>query len=139
MAAQKGKDLLIKIDITGTGAYTTFAGLRSSRISFNSETVDITNMASQGGWRELLPSTGIRSASVSGSGVFLDGPTSSMAWMYFFQASLQDYEIIMPGLGVFRGKFQIASMEYAGTYDGEATFDISLTSSGELALLEVML
>ncbi len=134
MAAQKGKDLLIKIDITGTGAYTTFAGLRSSRISFNSETVDITNIASQGGWRELLPSTGIRSASVSGSGVFLDGATSSMAWTYFFDATLPDYEIIVPGLGTFRGKFQITAMEYAGTYDGEATYDITLTSGGALTL-----
>ena len=136
MAAQKGKDLLIKIDVTGTGAYTTFAGLRSSRISFNSETVDITNIASQGGWRELLPSTGIRSASVSGSGVFLDGPTSTTAWSYFFAATLPDYEIIVPGLGTFRGKFQITSMEYAGTYDGEATYDITLTSGGSISMME---
>ena len=35
MAAQKGKDLLIKIDISGT--YTTIAGLRSSSISMNDE------------------------------------------------------------------------------------------------------
>ena len=41
MAAQKGKDLLIKIDISGT--YTTIAGLRSSSISMNDEQVDITN------------------------------------------------------------------------------------------------
>ena len=136
MVAHKGKDLLIKIDITGTGAYTTFAGLRTSRISFNSETVDITNIASQGGWRELLPNTGIRSASVSGSGVFLDGAASSMAWMYFFGAEMPDYEIIVPGMGTFSGKFQITSMEYAGTFDGEATYDITLTSGGALTLTE---
>ena len=134
MVAQKGKDLLIKIDLTGTGSYTTFAGLRTSRISFNSETVDITNIASLGGWRELLPSTGIRSASVSGSGVFLDGPTSDKAWTYFFEAAIPDFEIIIPGLGTFRGKFQITNLEYAGTYDGEATYDISLASGGLIAM-----
>ncbi len=132
MAAQKGKDLLIKIDMDGTGAFTTFAGLRASRISFNSETVDITNIASAGGWRELLPSTGIRSASVSGSGVFLDENTVERAQSYFFNADIPVFEIIVPGLGVFRGAFQITSLELAGNYDGEATYEITLTSGGEI-------
>lgn len=132
MAAQKGKDLLIKIDMDGTGSFTTFAGLRASRISFNSETVDITNIASAGGWRELLPATGIRSASVSGSGVFLDNNTIERAQTYFFNADIPSFEIIVPQLGVFRGPFQITGLELAGNYDGEATYDLTLTSGGEL-------
>ena len=38
MAAQKGRDLLLKIDTTGTGSFLTVAGLRSHTISFNAET-----------------------------------------------------------------------------------------------------
>jgi hypothetical protein len=41
MSAQKGKDLLIKID-DGAG-FTTVAGLRTRRLAFNAETVDITH------------------------------------------------------------------------------------------------
>ena len=132
MAAQKGKDLLIKIDMTGTGSYTTFAGLRASRISFNSEAVDVTNMASEGGWRELLADTGVRSATVSGSGVFLDQGTVERARSYFFNAEIPSFEIIIPGMGVFRGLFQITNLELAGTFDGETTFEITLTSGGKI-------
>ena len=51
MSAQKGKDLLVKID-DGAG-FTTVAGLRTRRLSFNAETVDITNAEFGGQWREL--------------------------------------------------------------------------------------
>ena len=77
MGAQNGKDLLVKLDMTGGGTagggqFQTIAGLRATRISFNAETVDVTSLDSQGGWRELLGGAGVRSAAVSGSGVFLD-------------------------------------------------------------------
>ena len=44
MTAQKGKDLLIKI-ADGAG-YTTVAGLRTRRLAFNAETVDVTHAES---------------------------------------------------------------------------------------------
>ena len=65
MAVQNGRDLLIKMDMTGDGAFETVAGLRASRLSFNAETVDVTSLESEGGWRELLGGAGMRSASVS--------------------------------------------------------------------------
>ena len=52
MAAQKGKDLLLKI-ADGVG-FTTVAGLRANRLSFNAESVDTTHAESAGRWRELL-------------------------------------------------------------------------------------
>ena len=58
MTAQNGKDLLIKIDMDGAGTFETLAGLRASRISFNSQTVDSTSLESAGGWRELLAGAG---------------------------------------------------------------------------------
>ncbi|NVJ96032.1 MAG: phage major tail protein, TP901-1 family, partial [Marivivens sp.] len=84
MAAQNGKDLLIKMDMTGDGQFQTTACLRASRISFNAETVDVTNLDSQGGWRELLAGAGVRSASLSGSGVFKDDATDERARQIFF-------------------------------------------------------
>ena len=54
MTAQKGRDLLLKIDTTGAGVFQTVAGLRANALSFNAESVDITHQESAGAWRELL-------------------------------------------------------------------------------------
>lgn len=84
MVVQNGRDLLIKLDMTGDGQFETAAGLRATRISFNAETVDVTSLESQGGWRELLGGAGVKSASISGSGVFRDAATDERARQIFF-------------------------------------------------------
>lgn len=132
MAAQNGKDLLIKIDLTGGGQFQTVAGLRATRISFNAETVDVTNLDSVGGWRELLGGAGVRSASVSGSGVFVDADTDARARQIFFDGTVETYQVIIPAFGIVEGPFLLNSVEYGGTYNGEATYELSLASAGAL-------
>ncbi len=132
MAAQKGKDLLIKIDMTGSGTFQTIAGLRASRISFNAQTVDVTNLESAGGWRELLAGTGIRSAAISGSGVFRDADTDERARQIFFDGEIPLFQVVIPSFGIIEGKFQITSVEYSGQHDGEAVYEIALASAGAL-------
>jgi len=132
MTAQKGKDLLIKVDMNGAGSFQTMAGLRASRITFNAETIDITNMESAGGWRELLAGGGGRSASITGSGVFRDQASDERARAIFFGAELSNFQIIIPDFGVVEGAFQITSIEYAGNHDGEAVYEIALASGGQL-------
>ena len=71
MPAQKGKDLLIKMD-DGAGGFVTVAGLRARQLAFNAEAVDVTHAESAGRWRELLGGAGVRRAAISGAGVFKD-------------------------------------------------------------------
>ncbi len=137
MAAQNGKDLLIKIDMTGGGMFDTFAGLRATRISFNTETVDVTSLESQGGWRELLAGAGVKSASISGSGVFRDHTTDERARQIFFDQQVPDFQVIIPDFGIIEGPFQVTSIEYAGGFDGEASYEMSLASAGELTFTAV--
>lgn len=137
MVAQNGKDLLVKLDLTGGGSFTTIAGLRATRISFNAETVDVTSLESQGGWRELLGGAGVRSASVSGSGVFVDSNTDDRARQIFFAGTVEQFQVIIPDFGIVEGPFQITSIEYAGTYNGEATYDLSLASAGALTFTAI--
>jgi TP901-1 family phage major tail protein len=137
MAAQNGKDLLIKLDLTGGGQFTTIAGLRATRISFNAETVDVTSLESQGGWRELLGGAGVRSASVSGSGVFVDSATDDRARQIFFAGTVEQFQVIIPDFGIVEGPFQIGSIEYAGSYNGEATYELSLASAGALSFTAI--
>ncbi|MCU0801101.1 MAG: phage major tail protein, TP901-1 family [Rhodobacteraceae bacterium] len=132
MAVQSGKDLLIKLDQTGDGNFQTIAGLRATRISFNAETVDVTSLESEGGWRELLAGAGVRSATISGSGVFRDAATDERARAIFFNSEVPDFQVIVPGFGVVEGPFQLTSLEYAGNYNGEATYELSLASAGVL-------
>ena len=118
MGVQSGKDLLLKVDLTGSGQFETVAGLRATRISFNAETVDVTSLESQGGWRELLSGAGVKSASISGAGVFRDADTDERARQIFFDGETPDFQVIIPDFGRVQGHFQISSIEYAGTHDG---------------------
>lgn len=133
MVAQNGKDLLIKVDMDGAGDFQTFAGLRATRISFNAEQVDVTSLESTGGWRELLAGAGMKSASLSGSGVFKDDATDERARSIFFNGQIPDFQVIIPDFGTVQGPFQIGSIEYAGSYNGEATYELSLSSAGALS------
>lgn len=135
MVAQNGKDLLIKIDMTGDGLFETVAGLRATRISFNAETVDVTSLESEGGWRELLSGAGVKSAAISGSGVFKDATTDERARQIFFDAETPDFQVIIPSFGTVQGPFQITSVEYSGSHNGEATYELSLASAGALSFV----
>ena len=135
MAVQSGKDLLLKVDLTGDGTFETVAGLRATRISFNAETVDVTSLESEGGWRELLGGAGVKSAAISGSGVFRDANTDERARQIFFDGEVPGFQVIIPGFGVVEGPFQITSIEYAGSHNGEATYELSLASAGALTFV----
>ncbi|EAQ11073.1 TP901-1 family phage major tail protein [Maritimibacter alkaliphilus HTCC2654] len=133
MTAQNGKDLLIKIDMDDTGNFSTLAGLRATRISLNAESVDVTSLESQGGWRELLCGAGVKSASIAGSGIFKDDATDARARQIFFDGEVPDFQVIVPDFGILQGAFMITGIEYAGSHNGEATFEMSMASAGELS------
>lgn len=130
MVAQKGKDLLLKIDSNGLGSFVTVAGLRSKRIAFNSETVDITDADSAGRWRELLAGSGVQRAAVSGSGIFKDQQSDARIRNCFFGGEIVRWQLAVPDFGVVEGPFQITSLEYTGNHDGEVTFEVALESAG---------
>ncbi len=135
MAVQRGRDLLIKIDMNGEGLFETVAGLRATRLSFNAESVDVTSLESLGGWRELLAGAGIRSAAISGAGVFRDAASDGRVRQLFFAGDIPCFQVIIPGFGTIEGRFQITGIEYAGRYNGEATWEMTLASAGALSFV----
>ena len=149
MAAQKGSALLIKIgDGASPESFTTVGGLRSNSISLNDEAVDVTTMDSSG-HRELLAGGGVNSISVSGSGVFTDAASeTTLKTAYFAQqntsdgssaqtAAFKNFQVIVPDFGTFTGSFMIASLEYAGEYNGEVTYSVTLESAGYITFAAV--
>jgi len=133
MVAQRGRDLLIKVDLTGAGSFQTVAGLRATRLAFNAEQVEVTSLDSQGGWRELLAGAGVKSATLTGSGVFRDAGTDERARQIFFDGETPDFQVVIPAFGTITGPFQITALEYSGDHDGEASYEMSLASAGALS------
>ncbi len=132
MAAQKGKDLLLRVDSTGTGVFTTIAGLRSRAIAFNAETVDITHQESAGQWRELLGGAGVKSVRLTGAGIFKDQVSDELVRSYVFNGTIRDWQVVVPDFGTIEAPFQITSFELTGRHDGEVAFEISVESAGEV-------
>ena len=133
MTAQRGRDLLLKIDTTGTGTYVTVAGLRTNTLTFNSASVDASAQDSAGAWRELLAGAGLKSAQVKGTGIFKDAASDAAIRGYFFNDTIVNWQIVIPNFGTVTGPFQITSLDYAGKFDSEITFDLSLASAGQLS------
>jgi TP901-1 family phage major tail protein len=136
MAIQKGKDLLLKI-ADGAGGFETVAGLRSRRLAFNSETVDVTHSESAGRWRELLAGAGVKRASVAGAGVFRDGASDALVRGLVFSGEAAEFQIVIPDFGRVEGPFQVTGLEFRGEHAGEVAFDISLESAGELSFTAI--
>ncbi len=131
MTAQKGKDLLLKME-GRTNTFETVIGLRSRTLSFNAEAVDITDSESQGRWRHLLAGAGVRRASLSGSGIFKDAASDARVRVDFFDGTIRRWQIVIPDFGTIKGNFQITTLEYAGEYNREVTYEIGLESAGAL-------
>ena len=130
MGAQKGKDLLLKM-YDGT-AYVTVAGLRSRKIAFNAEIVDVTHAESVDRWRELLSGAGVKRASLSGRGLFKDAASDALVRQAFFDGAINQCRVVVPDFGQIDGLFQIVGLEFSGEHNGEVTFDLSLESAGAL-------
>lgn len=132
MTAQSGKDMLLKLDQTGSGSFLTVAGLRTRQIAFNAASVDTTDAESAGRWRELLAGGGIKRAAISGSGIFKDKASDAEVRALFFAGTIRNWQLVLPGFGVVQGPFQIVALEFAGDHAGEVTFELALESAGEI-------
>ena len=130
MTAQSGAAFLLKI---GDGAspvtYETVAGLRTTQMSINGDTVVVTHKES-GGWRELLSGAGSRSVSVSASGIFLGSEAESRVRGHALSGTLDQYELSFEDGAKMRGAFLVQRLDYSGDFNGERTYAVQLESSG---------
>lgn len=131
MAAQAGKDLLVKID-DGTGTYSTIAGLRARQMTLNANVVDITDQESSGRWRELLSGAGIRHATLTGAGIFRDVASDTALRQIFFDSAIRNFQLVIPSFGILQGPFLVAALVYKAEYAASVEFDLTLESAGAL-------
>ena len=137
MAVQKGSGLLVKIgNAASPEVFSTVAGLRDTSISINSETIDVTNKDSSR-VRTLLANAGIKSFSISGSGVFTDAASEQSVLTAFSATTFSNYQFLVPDYNTFTGAFQVATLEYSGSYNGEVTYSMSFESAGTITIATV--
>ncbi len=135
MPVEKGSAFLLKIgDGAAAPVFTTVAGLRTTQLSINGDAVVTTNKGS-GGWRDLLSGAGVRSVSVSGAGVFTGSVAETRIKTNALSGVLDDYELSFESGDRLRGKFLVARLDYAGDFNGERSYTLSLESSGEVVTL----
>ena len=130
MTAQKGSAFLLKIgDGAQPPAYATVAGLRTTQMSINGDTVVVTHKES-GGWRELLSGAGTRSVSVSAAGIFLGSAAEASLRGHALGGTIADYELSFEDGEKLRGRFLVQRLDYAGDFNGERNYTLQLESSG---------
>lgn len=131
MATGAGKNFLLKIgDGGGTEVFTTVGGLRDTQVQIQASEIDKTNMGS-GEWTELMDGAGIRSMSVTGSGVFTNSAAENQMRTDMMNQTLRDFQMIDTDTGKkYQGTFKIKSFQEQGTYNGTKNWSVSLSSSG---------
>jgi TP901-1 family phage major tail protein len=130
MAAEKGSAFLLKLSNGATPPiFTTLAGLRATGLTINSDAVNITNKDSNG-WRTLLSGAGLRSVSLTGSGVFTNSTAETQLRTNAMTGVLDSYRIVFESGDSLSGQFLITRLDYSGDYNGERTYAVSLESSG---------
>ncbi|MGB7373362.1 phage major tail protein, TP901-1 family [Pontixanthobacter sp.] len=132
MTAQKGSAFLLKIsDGAQPPGYETVAGLRTTQMSVNGDTVVVTHKES-GGWRDLLSGAGTRSVSVSASGIFLGSTAEALIRSHALAGTLDDYELSFEDGEKLRGRFLVQRLDYSGDFNGERNYTMQLESSGAI-------
>jgi TP901-1 family phage major tail protein len=135
MSAEKGRAFLLKIGNGGSPpVFATVAGMRTTQMSVNGEGVNVTSKDS-GGWRELLSGAGVRSVSVSASGIFTGSAAELRLKANALAGTIDDYELSFESGERMRGRFLVTRLDYSGDYNGERNYALSLESSGAVASL----
>ncbi len=130
-----GINVLLKKGTAAAG--TVIGGARSTQVSFNSEMVDVTSADNTNLYRELLSAAGIKTASITMSGIVKDN-TAHLALLTDFNAGLVEaYGLVLDDLATIDGSWKMTSLEMSAEYNGEVPFSLTLESGGDLTIASV--
>lgn len=137
MAKQNPDLMLIK---AGDGAdpvfYSTLCGLNSRNLTLDGENIDVTTIDCSGAGGKLFQEmiAGTAKVTFSGSGFFESkAQTTALITSKLQGTGVNDYQVIVPGLGMFEGQFITGSLGVAGEINGGAvTMEFGLDSTGTI-------
>lgn len=136
MVAQKGRDILIQVEIEGVP--TAIGCMRTQSISINNEEVDISCTDSEDSFGELLGGgAGIRTVSMTGNGIFTEGTGQTYAIESALAGNIEAMSFFVPGLGTFEGNFYPSTMEITGEYNNSVQFNGTFRNAGPVTFTSV--
>ena len=116
--------------------FQTVGGLRSKSLSFAAEAIDVSNHGSNQ-WKQILDGAGMKSVSISGSGVYTSAANFRTIEENAFANLLTCLAFLDAVSGrIYSGCFKITGIENNGEYDGEAGYSISAESAGEVTIYQ---
>lgn len=130
MAAEAGRDLRIEYSSDGL-TYAVVAGARTDSLTFNNEAIDITDK-DDAGVRTYLDDIGVKSMSLSCTGVCTASTFAALAAAAGSGTALHDFRVAFGSFATYTGSFFITSFEATGEQADTITFTMSLESSGAI-------
>lgn len=127
----KGNAFLLKISTTwnGTTTWTTVGALKSTSLERSTSVVDITNKDGNG-WTENM--VGVKSSSISASGIATGEAGQELLETAFAAQTPWNCQIINTAGDTWAGPYIIESLNFSGEHNVEQTFEVTLTSAGEI-------
>jgi TP901-1 family phage major tail protein len=130
MPASAGRDWALSILVNGT--YQPVGGLRTRSLSIDGTNIEVTTADSAGRWRELLPSAGVMSLEIEGSGVYQRDTGVKQVIANMLSQTLVTLRFANTELGVqIDGLFLIDTFKITGPYNEANTYDAKFMSSGQ--------
>lgn len=126
-----GKDLLLKIgDGASPEVFSTVAAQRSTAWSINNEQIDVTDK-DDSRWRKLIEG-GVRSMSLTASGLVNDHATYVLLTNMAAQGSIKNFQIVFADGMTFEGAFQLTTIEATGEHTDAQQYSTTLESAGDI-------
>ena len=130
MAAQKGKDLLVKVHDGDEFCHRRRHAVAQARVQRRDRRHHACGID-----QPLARAVGRRRRQARvgrGRGLFKDAATDALMRQNFFDGAVKTYQVVIPDFGTVEGAFQIVSLEFAGEHNGEVTYELALESAGAL-------
>jgi TP901-1 family phage major tail protein len=83
-----------------------------------------------GGWRELLSGAGVRTVTVSAAGIFLGSAAEAQVRANALAGTIAGYQLSFEDGARLQGQFLVSKLDYAGDFNNERNYTLTLESSG---------
>lgn len=132
MAAGSGRDFGVYVGDGGSPeGFTQVASFRTDEMTLNGQSVDISDKSLA--WEQLLSGGGIKSMTMTGSGIFTDTANEETIRSQWFAQTINNYRYLRSDGAIFAGAFQVESLTYSGEHNGAGQFSATWRSSGAVS------
>lgn len=130
MAAFTGRTILFRWG--GDSPLDEIAGVREKSIEINGEPINVTSDEDDG-WQTLIEASAENSVNVSISGVIKNATRLLTDWFNGTRIQPAAFEFPAPLNSVLSGNWRLDALTITGAYNDAATFEATLSSTGQIS------